>query len=227
MSARAPTFHPSSILDAQDPDLGARVPYLSMKRAVQVLAAGLLVVAVAWDFATATTFLGDDYLFRAFAWLEANPFLAFVDDKHGGEYYRPLPMLIWWLLERISGGQVWVFALVAFLQHALCAVLLAVVGRKTGFAARTAVLAGCLFFAAPAEREAAHGGQRAWRCWGRPFASSRTGAGCARFRLRWVPWPSSARKARWCCPRCLPVLAGSALRARAIRALDVSINGPV
>jgi len=155
MSARAPTFHPSSILDAQDPDLGARVPYLSMKRAVQVLAAGLLVVAVAWDFATATTFLGDDYLFRAFAWLEANPFLAFVDDKHGGEYYRPLPMLIWWLLERVSGGQTWVFALAAFLEHALCAVLLAVMGRKIGFTAKTAVLAGCLFFAAPAEREAA------------------------------------------------------------------------
>jgi hypothetical protein len=126
-----------------------------MKRAVQVLAAGLLVVAVAWDFATATTFLGDDYLFRAFAWLEANPFLAFVDDKHGGEYYRPLPMLIWWLLERVSGGQTWVFALAAFLEHALCAVLLAVMGRKIGFTAKTAVLAGCLFFAAPAEREAA------------------------------------------------------------------------
>ena len=126
-----------------------------MKRALWVLAVVLLVLAVAWDFATATTFLGDDYLFRAFGRLEANPLLAFVADKHGGEYYRPLPMLIWWLLERISGGQVWVFALAAFVQHALCAVLLAVVGRKIGFAARTAVLAGCLFFAAPAEREAA------------------------------------------------------------------------
>ena len=126
-----------------------------MKRAVWVLAVVLLVLAVAWDFATATTFLGDDYLFRAFGRLEANPLLAFVADKHGGEYYRPLPMLMWWLLERISGGQVWVFALAAFVQHALCAVLLAVVGHKTGFAARTAVLAGCLFFAAPAEREAA------------------------------------------------------------------------
>ncbi|HEX7499613.1 MAG TPA: hypothetical protein VF524_04825, partial [Polyangia bacterium] len=126
-----------------------------MKRAVRVLAVVLLVLAVAWDFATATTFLGDDHLFRAFGRLEANPLLAFVADKHGGEYYRPLPMLIWWLLERVSGGRAWVFALAAFLQHALCAVLLAVVGRKTGFAARTAVLAGCLFFAAPAEREAA------------------------------------------------------------------------
>src|ERR1039457_4075633 len=155
MSERAPTFHASFRLDAQDPDSGARIPHLSMKRAVWVLAVVLLVLAVAWDFATATTFLGDDYLFRAFGRLEANPLLAFVADKHGGEYCRPLPMLIWWLLERISGGQAWVFALAAFVQHALCAVLLAVVGRKTGFAARTAVLAGCLFFAAPAEREAA------------------------------------------------------------------------
>jgi hypothetical protein len=126
-----------------------------MKRLVWFLAASLLVVAVAWDFAAATTFLGDDYIFRAFARLESNPLVAFAADKHGGEYYRPLPMLLWWLLERISGGQAWVFALAAFLEHALCAGLVVVVGRRLGFSARTALLAGCLFFAAPAEREAA------------------------------------------------------------------------
>ena len=126
-----------------------------MKRAVWSFAASLLLVAVAWDFGAATTFLGDDYLFRAFARLEANPLIAFVADKHGGEYYRPLPMVLWWLLERISGGRAWVFALVAFLEHTLCASLVVVVGRRIGFSAKTALLAGALFFAAPAEREAA------------------------------------------------------------------------
>ena len=126
-----------------------------MRRVAWLLAAALLGLAVAWDFATATTFLGDDHLFRVFARLEANPLVAFASDKHGGEYYRPLPMLLWWLLERVSGGRAWVFALAAFVLHALCAGLVVVVGRRLGFAARTAVLAGCLFFAAPSEREAA------------------------------------------------------------------------
>ena len=135
--------------------MGARIPHLSMKRAVWSVAASFLLVAVALDFATATTFLGDDYLFRTFARLEANPLIAFVADKHGGEYYRPLPMLLWWLLERLSGGQAWVFALAAFLEHVCCASLLVVVGRRMGFPTKTALLAGALFFAAPAEREAA------------------------------------------------------------------------
>ena len=126
-----------------------------MKRTFWILAAAILILAVAWDFAVATTFLGDDYLFRAFARLEENPLVAFVADKHGGEYYRPLPMLLWWVLERLAGGQAWPFALVAFLLHGLCAGLVVVVGRKVGFPGRTALLAGCLFFAAPAQREAA------------------------------------------------------------------------
>jgi hypothetical protein len=126
-----------------------------MKRSVWILAASLLIVAVAWDFAAATTFLGDDYLFRAFARLEENPLVAFVADKHGGEYYRPLPMLLWWVLERMAGGQAWPFALVAFLLHGICAGLVVVVGRRFGFSGRTALLAGCLFFGAPAQRETA------------------------------------------------------------------------
>jgi hypothetical protein len=126
-----------------------------MKRLFWAFAASLLVMAVAWDFAAATTFLGDDYLFRAFARLEENPLVALVSDKHGGEYYRPLPMLLWWVLDRISGGQAWVFALAAFAEHALCALWVIAVARQLGFSGRTALVAGCLFFAAPAEREAA------------------------------------------------------------------------
>ena len=64
-------------------------------------------------------------------------------------------MLLWWLLERTSGGRAWAFALAALILHALCAGLVAVGGRRMGFPSRTALLAGCLFFDAPAEREAA------------------------------------------------------------------------
>ena len=73
-------------------------------RLTVVIAAALLLGLVAWDFVAATTFVGDDYLFLAFARLEPNPLLAFVRDMHGGEYYRPLPMLLWWLLNRAGQG---------------------------------------------------------------------------------------------------------------------------
>ncbi len=119
------------------------------------LIAGLLFSLVAWDFAVATTFLGDDYIFRAFARFEPSPLAAFVADKHGGEYYRPIAMLLWWVVERSSGGGVWAYALTALLLHTLCAVLLGVVGHGLGFSRPAALFAGVLFFAAPAEREAA------------------------------------------------------------------------
>jgi hypothetical protein len=112
-------------------------------------------VLLLWQFVTATTFLGDDYLFRAFAQLEPNPWLAFVVDKHGGEYYRPLPMALWWLLEHSSGGRAWVFAVFAFLEHAACAALLTTTACKLGCSRFAAALAGLLFLVAPAEREAA------------------------------------------------------------------------
>ena len=126
-----------------------------MKRFAWLLAALVLVGAVAWHFAVATTFLGDDYLFRAFGQLEGNPLVAFTSDKHGGEFYRPLPMVLWWVLERSTDGRAWCFALVAFLLHTVCAGLVAVVGRRIGLSGRTALVSGCLFFASPAQREAA------------------------------------------------------------------------
>jgi hypothetical protein len=129
---------------------------LPARRSWFLLAAGSLLLAlVAWDFAAATTFLGDDYLFRCFARFEPNPWSAFDADKHGGEYYRPVPMAVWWLLERLSGGRVWPFAALAFTLHALCSLLVTTVGRRVGLSVRAARLAGLLFLAAPAEREAA------------------------------------------------------------------------
>ena len=94
-------------------------------RTVWSLVALCLLALVGWDFAAATTFLGDDYIFRLYGRLEANPLAAFVADKHGGEYYRPLPMLLWWILERLADGRAWVFAGASFLLHLLCSALLA------------------------------------------------------------------------------------------------------
>jgi hypothetical protein len=120
-----------------------------------IVAAALLLGLVAWDFVAATTFVGDDYLFLAFARLEPNPLRAFVRDMHGGEYYRPLPMLLWWLLDRVGQGATWPFALAGFLLHAGSAALLVALARGVGFPLRVSLAAGALFLVAPAEREAA------------------------------------------------------------------------
>jgi len=120
-----------------------------------IVAAALLLGMVAWDFAAATTFVGDDYLFLAFARLEPNPLVAFVHDMHGGEYYRPLPMLLWWLLDRVGQGAEWPFALAGFILHAGSAALVVALGRGVGFTLRVSLAAGALFLVAPAQREAA------------------------------------------------------------------------
>ena len=131
------------------------VEILLRMRAKIVVAAASLLGLVAWDFAAATTFVGDDYLFLAFARLEPNPLLAFTRDMHGGEYYRPLPMLLWWLLNRVGQGAEWPFALAGFLLHAGSAALVVALGRGVGFTFRVSLAAGALFLIAPAEREAA------------------------------------------------------------------------
>jgi hypothetical protein len=122
----------------------------------------LAVAVVGRDFVVATTFLGDDHLFRTFARLEPNPWRAFVHDKHGGEYYRPLPMLLWWVLERIGRGSAYPFALMAFALHCACAALLVIIAERlaalTGKPTARSIsvlLPGVLFLLAPAAREAA------------------------------------------------------------------------
>jgi hypothetical protein len=74
---------------------------------------------------------------------------------HGGEYYRPLPMLLWWLLDRAGQGGEWPFALAGFLLHAGSAALVVALARGVGFTLRVSLAAGALFLVAPAEREAA------------------------------------------------------------------------
>src|SRR4030095_14787523 len=82
-------------------------------RAVLAVALGAGVLAVAVPFFASTTFTGDDHLFLAFARYAPNPLRAFVNDQHGGEFYRPFPMTVWWLLGRWGHGSALPFATLA------------------------------------------------------------------------------------------------------------------
>jgi hypothetical protein len=119
--------------------------------AVVIAAIGVLVGAL-WS---STTFIGDDHLFLAFARLAPNPLVAFVRDQHGGEFYRPLPMLTWWLLGRAAPGATWPFAALAAVLHVASAALLASLLSALGRPRATAVLAAALFFVAPQNLDAA------------------------------------------------------------------------
>ena len=115
-----------------------------------------LVAIGAVPFFAATTFTGDDHLFLAFARHVPNPLAAFTSDMHGGEFYRPLPMLLWWLLGRSAGGSTWVFGALAFLLHLVVALQVGLLVAKTTGDRRAALIGGCFFFLAPATREAAY-----------------------------------------------------------------------
>jgi hypothetical protein len=127
------------------------------RRVPPALALGLAAAAavVAVPFFSATTFVGDDHLFLAFARLAPDPLVAFVRDQHGGEFYRPLPMLVWWLLGRASHGASWPFAALALTLHAASAALLASLLASLGRLSAVAGLAAVLFFLAPQNLEAA------------------------------------------------------------------------
>jgi len=87
------------------------------------LGLGLAGLVVALQFFAATTFIGDDHVFLVFARHVGNPFLPFVRDLHGGEYYRPLWMTLWWLLGQAQS--VWPFAVGALALHTAAALLVA------------------------------------------------------------------------------------------------------
>jgi hypothetical protein len=120
--------------------------------AIAAGAAGL----VAWPFFSATTFTGDDHVFLAFARYAPNPLTAFVQDQHGGEFYRPVPMLVWWVLGRGFGGASWPFAVLALVLHGAAATLLGALLVTLGRSRPLAVLAAALFFLAPQNIEAAY-----------------------------------------------------------------------
>jgi hypothetical protein len=81
-----------------------RRPRRVMSRRAAAAAAAALLVVVAVPLFAATTFHGDDFLSWRSRASRRTRSSAFVSDAHGGEYYRPLPMLVWWLLGRPGGG---------------------------------------------------------------------------------------------------------------------------
>jgi hypothetical protein len=115
-----------------------------------------LALLVGAPFLAATTFIGDDHLFLAFARYAPNPLVAFVRDQHGGEFYRPLPMLLWWILGRLAPRTPALFAAVAVALHAGVAATLGRLVMMVRNDRRVAVTAGLLFFVAPLPREAAY-----------------------------------------------------------------------
>jgi hypothetical protein len=125
------------------------------RRRVVVVVVVVVLAIVAVSFFATTTFVGDDHLFLAFARLAPNPFVAFVRDQHGGEFYRPLPMLVWWLLGRAAHGAAWPFAALAFALHAASAALLARLLTSLDRPRVVAGLAAALFFLAPQNLDAA------------------------------------------------------------------------
>ena len=119
------------------------------------IALGIAALMVAAPFFAATAFIGDDHLFLAFARHAPHPWAAFLTDRHGGEYYRPLPMVAWWLLGRLGGGSSFPFALCAFALHAGAALLVAGLLRALERPRAAAYAAAGLFFLAPQNLEAA------------------------------------------------------------------------
>jgi len=126
---------------------------LTSSRAAAVVGLGAAALVASAPFFMATTFIGDDHLFLAFARHVGNPLSAFVRDLHGGEYYRPLWMLFWWPLGRAAS--VSLFALAALALHAGVAGLAAALLRALGRPATVAASAAALVFLAPQNLAAA------------------------------------------------------------------------
>ena len=116
----------------------------------------MVLVLTAAPFFLATTFIGDDHLFLAFSRYVSNPLAAFVRDHHGGEFYRPLPMTLWWVLGRLGSGAVFPFALTALVLHTAVAVQIALLLSAIGEPRRAAWIAGTLFFLFPQTLEGAY-----------------------------------------------------------------------
>jgi hypothetical protein len=106
-------------------------------------------------FVWSTTFFTDDHLLLAFARYAPNPLVAFVRDEHGGEFYRPLSMSLWWMLARIGHGTIWSFAIVGAALHVLVAVQIAWLLRALGGTRAAAWSAAAFFWLSPETREAA------------------------------------------------------------------------
>ncbi|HVY36431.1 MAG TPA: hypothetical protein VHM31_00805 [Polyangia bacterium] len=120
-----------------------------MSRPARLGLGAVALLCVAVPFFTSTTFFGDDHLFLTFARHVHDPLRAFVTDLHGGEYYRPLWMVFWWLLARGGGFGTVAFAAGALLLHLAAGALVALVLRAVGRPPRVAWTAGALMVLAP------------------------------------------------------------------------------
>ncbi|MES1164192.1 MAG: hypothetical protein ABUR63_00425 [Verrucomicrobiota bacterium] len=118
-----------------------------MSRPARVLLGAAALACVAVPFFTSTTFFGDDHLFLTFARHVHDPLRAFVSDLHGGEYYRPLWMVFWWVLARAGGTLP--FAVAALLLHLGAGASIALLIRAVGRPPRVAWTAGALMVLAP------------------------------------------------------------------------------
>jgi hypothetical protein len=128
---------------------------MKAERVAGAAALGICVLIVGAPFFVATTFVTDDHIFLAFARYAPNPFSPFVSDRHGGEYYRPLAMLVWWVLGRLGGGSRVPFALVALALHVCAALLAAALLRALERPRPVALTAAGLLFLAPQSLETA------------------------------------------------------------------------
>ncbi|HLK89198.1 MAG TPA: hypothetical protein VKZ18_04835 [Polyangia bacterium] len=122
-------------------------------RRAAALGGAIAALVAGAPFFLCTTFIGDDHLFLTFARHVGDPLLPFVRDLHGGEYYRPLWMLLWWPLGRAAS--VPLFALAALALHAGAALLLAALLRALGRPPAVARAAALLMFLAPQNLSAA------------------------------------------------------------------------
>ena len=188
-------------------------------------AAALIVIGVGVSFCLVTTFTGDDHLFLAFARYAPNPIVAFVRDQHGGEFYRPFPMVIWWGLGQLAGGSAMPFAALSFALHLTVSVevgaLALAVGRAEDAATasnapsgKAAAIASLLFFIAPLTQEAAF-----WYAASTDLFATAFGVGAVLALLRRRPWTATLLFVGACWSKetalVIPALAALALRAQA------------
>ncbi len=124
-------------------------------RAATVAIAAAVAAVALLPFFWSTTFFTDDHLLLAFARYAPNPLVAFLRDEHGGEFYRPFSMSLWWLLARIGHGTIWPYAIVGASLHLLVAAQVAWLLRALGGSRAAALSAAAFFWLSPETREAA------------------------------------------------------------------------
>ena len=168
-----------------------------LKSPVAVGATLILVGLVVVPFFIATTFTGDDHLFLAFTRYVRNPLSAFVVDRHGGEYYRPVPMLLWWLLATLGRGSTWPFAVAALALHTVVATEVGLLVRQLRADGRTALFAALLFWVSPHNRLAAY-----WFSASTDLLATACGLACTLAMLD-RPRPRTLRAAGWLLLACL------------------------